>query len=181
MAKSCEAAFKLMSGEVKFPQNWKALEWINKIRKENRGRVRTSVENELALWTTFENFSRELSPKVKFSHNGKVANTAEKKRRNALLGVFSLVDFQSQDPRIQSVFQANFGQMSIQWFISSCKTDAPPWYYEWAFYAIMDVSSKTWGETALNDLKASPRHMEMFSKLEPEKRRLLDVRKVMQS
>lgn len=174
-----EAAERLASGTDRFHQNFACDEFVNAAL---RGGVRATMspDDELALWEVFEELCKELSPKCRFNRDG-VCNNAEKRRRNAMFGLLKLVYFRSEDERIMAVFQRCYGQVSLQWMMTVCGTDAPPFYYEWAFDAIRDVSGKTWGPKALDYVKKSWAHMEAFQRLAPEKFNQLAVRRVMES
>lgn len=173
-----KAAEMLASGQVRFHQNFQAAAWMEE--QLRGGRAQVSPEHELFLWQCFEELCKELSPKVKFTKDG-ICNNTEKRRRNAMFGLFKLVDFRSDDPRIRAVFQRCFGQVSLAWMMTDCGDRPAPFYYEWAFEAIREVSSKTWGKSALAYLEKSWPHMEVFRKLAPEKFNLLAVKRVMES
>jgi hypothetical protein len=174
-----EAAGRLASGADIFHKNFAADEFVASALKGSP-RQAVSPEEELSLWETFEALCAELSPKVKFGRDG-VCNGAEKRRRNAMFGMIRLVSFRSDDPRVKAVFQRCFGQVSLQWMLTVCGTDAPPHYYEWAFEAIPSVDGKTWGEKALSHVSGSRPHMEAFRRLAPEKSDLLAVKQVMRA
>jgi hypothetical protein len=173
-----KAAEELASGQVRFHQNYAAYMWLNKQAQD--GRAQVSPEYELFLWERFDVLCQELFPKVRFGRD-MVCNTAERYRRNAMFGLFNLVDFRSEDPKIKETFQRNFGQVSLAWMINECKTNAPPFYYEWAFDAIQEISRKTWGAKALHSISTSLPHREVFQKLAPEKFNQLAVKRVMES
>jgi hypothetical protein len=170
-------AEKLARGNVRFYVNYEAEIFIHKAIKN--GRAKISPEDELRLWRYFENLCKELSPKCKFNKNG-VCNNEEKRRRNAMFGIIRIVNLRSKDTKIEEIFKRNFGQISLQWMMACCGTDAPVFYYEWAFDAIADINGKTWGPKALGYIKISSPHMELFKKLEKDKFDLLMVKKVMQ-
>lgn len=176
--KAEEAAEKLASGQIRFDRNCECDEWVAKATRA--GRARVSPEAELFLWECFELLAKELAPKCRFNKDG-ICNGQERKRRNALFGLIRLVDFRSQDPKIKRIFQEHFGQISLSWMMTVCGHKAAPFHYEWAFEAIRDISAKIWGPKALDYLKNSPEHMEVFRKLAPEKFNLLAVKRVMES
>lgn len=57
----------------------------------------------------------------------------------------------------------------------------PPFYYEWAFDAILKNSGKTWNVKTIERIEKSWPHMEVFRRLAPNKFNLLAVKKVMES
>jgi hypothetical protein len=175
MIQAVKAAEQLASGQVRFHRNCDADEWL-----ERQGRAVISPEHELFLWECFGELCKELSPKVKFSRDG-VCNIAEKRRRNAMFGLFHLIEFRSEDLKIKEIFQRNFGQVSLAWMMGECGTKPAPFYYAWAFDAIKNVTGKTWGPTALALVENSWPHMEVFQKLAPEKFNQLAVKRVMES
>lgn len=178
-----EAAKVLASGTVRFAKTYDSQEWIRACcKRQNRAqeRARTTPEMELEIWSSFERLSQEIGPKGKFNKDG-MCNHWERMRRNALFGLFNLVDFRSQDERIREVFQRNFGRVSLKWMIECCKTDAPTWYYKWAFDAIPGIMSKVWGPTAMALIVKSDEHRDLFRELEPIKENLLVVKRVMES
>jgi hypothetical protein len=174
-----EAAERLASGTDRFHRNLDADEFVSAALS---GGVRPTMapEDELALWEVFGELCKELGPKCRFNKDG-ICNNAEKRRRNAMFGILRLVCLRSEDERIRAAFQRHYGQVSLQWMMTVCGTDAPPFYYEWAFDAIRDVSGKTWGPKALAYVQRSWAHMEAFQRLAPEKFNQLAVKRVMES
>lgn len=174
-----QTAQLLMRGELRFFQTMDMNEHLEKLMKKHP-RARISEEQELELWSSFDTLCATLAPKCKFNRDG-ICNRSERLRRNIMFGVFRLVKFQSQSDQIREVFQRNFGRVSLKWMIECCKTEAPAWYYKWAFDAIPGVMSKTWGPDALVKLVGSDDHRDLFRELEPIKENLLCVKRVMES
>jgi hypothetical protein len=174
-----QAAEMLASGQVRFERNCDCDEFINKALLCGV-RPNISEEHELFLWECFQELCKELAPNCRFNQDG-ICNNAEKRRRNALFGLLRLINFRSQDERIKRVFQANFGQVSLKWMMEVCTTEAPPFYYEWAFEAIREVSSKVWGSKTLGLLQKSWAHMEVFQRMAHEKSNLLAIKRIMES
>jgi len=158
---------RLTRGTIDFGDGWMA------------GRQTVDSAEELQLWTEFAEFSSKLNPK--FHGVDRVANEDERVRRFAMFGLFHLIDFRSQDAAVAEMFRTNFGQMSLAWFMTSCGTLAPPWYYEWAFHSDGEVSGKVWGKKALQKFEGRPEWLAVFERLEPHKKALLNVRSVMRS
>jgi hypothetical protein len=169
---------RLASGQVRFHLNQEADKFIEKAVRN--GKITVSPKVELYLWKCFDTLCKELSPKCKFNRDG-ISNNAEKRRRNAMFGIIRMVNFRSQNSQIELLFKRNFGKVSLAWMMVCCGTDAPPFYYEWAFDAIQDITSKVWGPKALLCVEGSWPHMEVFRKLAPAKFDLLAVKKVMES
>jgi len=174
-----QAAQMLMLGELRFFSTIDMNEHLGKLMKSHK-RVMISENQELELWNSFDLLCGTIAPKCKFNHDG-ICNRWERLRRNIMFGVFRLVKFQSQSDKIRELFQRNFGRVSLKWMIEMCTTDAPTFYYKWAFDAIPGVMSKTWGGDALAKIASSDAHMDLFRELEPIKANLLVVKRVMES
>ena len=182
-----QSARDLASGKIDFTNGYEFCEWLARVRGishpdyhsrldllRDPGREWVPESDEILLWEAFESFTKTLN--CKFSPKG-IANKAERRRRFSLFGLFDLIEFRSQDERIKNIFERCYGQISLGWFMRSSGTNAPPWYYRWAFDVIPDVSGKVWGPDALKSIEGSWPHMEIFRNLAPEKFNLLAVKR----
>ena len=142
-------------------------------------RATLSFENEIRAWEIYRRFAKTVEPDTKFYRDG-VGNGDEQKRRRILMGMFSLVEFRSQDAEVKRLFQLSVGQFSLQEIVRVCGVRMPHFYYEWAF-EVLPISMKTFGPVALKNICESPDHRRTFNKLDMEKRNLLSVKKVMES
>lgn len=172
-----EAVKDVASGKTLFSQGFEAEAWVIAFLKEN-GRIQISPEGELELWTLFAALCEKLGPKCTFNKKG-IASGSERKRRNAMFTVIRTVDLRSKDEKVRELFKGSFGQISLAWMMTVCKTSAPALYYEWAFDAIKSIDGKVWGPAALSAFNDSPEHMSTFEALEPRKRDHLLVKRIM--
>jgi hypothetical protein len=166
---------RIATGELRVGTKY---EWIHE-NMSPRERALLSADGEVLAWETYRRFAASVEPKAGFGRDG-VCNGPEYRRRRVLMGMFSLVEFRSQDDEIRELFQRSVGQVSLQELMRFLGARMPHFYYAWAF-DVLPASKITFGKDALSGLAGSPDHVRTFRHLDRLKQDLLAVRRVMES